>query len=72
MFLGNWNEYFYAALLTSSEKNRTLPVALQFFNQSFSYDYTKMFAALTIVVLPGILLYMCAQSRSSSRLRLRA
>ncbi len=63
MFLGNWNEYFYAALLTSSEKNRTLPVALQFFNQSFSYDYTKMFAALTIVVLPGILLYMCAQEQ---------
>ena len=63
MFLGNWNEYFYAALLTSSEQNRTLPVALQFFNQSFSYDYTKMFAALTIVVLPGILLYMCAQEQ---------
>lgn len=63
MFLGNWNEYFYAALLTSSETHRTLPVALQFFNQSFSYDYTKMFAALTIVVLPGIILYMCAQEQ---------
>lgn len=63
MFLGNWNEYFYAALLTSSEKNRTLPIALQFFNQSLSYDYTKMFAALTIVVLPAIILYCCAQEQ---------
>ncbi|MFH1513177.1 MAG: carbohydrate ABC transporter permease [Bacillota bacterium] len=63
MFLGNWNEYFYAALLTSSPENRTLPVALSFFNQAFSYDYTRMFAALTIVVLPGILLYMFAQEQ---------
>jgi len=63
MFLGNWNEYYYAALLTSSTSNRTLPVALSFFNQAFSYDYTRMFAALTIVVCPGILLYMLAQEQ---------
>ncbi len=63
MFLGNWNEYFYAALLTSSAANRTLPVALSFFNQAFSYDYTRMFAALAIVVVPGILLYMFAQEQ---------
>jgi len=63
MFLWNWNEYFYASLLTVSEKTRTLPVALQFFNQSFSYDYTKMFAALTLVVLPGLILYVFAQEQ---------
>lgn len=63
MFLGNWNEYFYAALLTSSPTNRTLPVALSFFNQAFSYDYTRMFAALTLVILPGILIYMVAQEQ---------
>lgn len=63
MFLGNWNEYFYAALLVVSEKNRTLPVALQFFNQSLTYDYTKLFAALTVVVLPAILMYCCAQEQ---------
>lgn len=63
MFLNNWNEYFYAALLTSSDKNRTLPLALQFFNEAFSYDYTKLFAALTVVVLPGIVLYIFAQEQ---------
>ncbi len=63
MFLNNWNEYFYAALLTSSDKNRTLPLALQFFNEAFSYDYTKLFAALTLVVLPGIILYIFAQEQ---------
>ena len=63
MFLNNWNEYFYASLLTSSDENRTLPLALQFFTESFSYDYTKLFAALTVVVLPGIILYGFAQEQ---------
>ena len=63
MFLNNWNEYFYASLLTSSDSNRTLPLALQFFNESFSYDYTKLFAALTLVVLPGIIIYTFAQNQ---------
>ncbi|WP_394916306.1 carbohydrate ABC transporter permease [uncultured Robinsoniella sp.] len=63
MFLNNWNEYFYASLLTSSDLNRTLPLALQFFNEAFSYDYTKLFAALTVVVLPGIILYAFAQEQ---------
>lgn len=63
MFLGNWNEYYFAALLTASPSNRTMPVALGFFNQAFSYDYTRMFAALTLVVMPGILIYMFAQGQ---------
>ncbi|RRD92861.1 carbohydrate ABC transporter permease [Clostridiales bacterium COT073_COT-073] len=63
MFLNNWNEYFYASLLTSADDTRTLPLALQFFTEAFSYDYTKLFAALTVVVLPGILLYILAQEQ---------
>lgn len=63
MFLNNWNEYFYASMLLRSAENRTMPVALQFFNQSFSYDYTKMFAALTLVIVPGVILYLCMQKQ---------
>ncbi|WP_313641480.1 carbohydrate ABC transporter permease [Paenibacillus sp.] len=63
MFLNNWNEYFYALILTTSEKNRTLPVALEFFNEAFSYNYTRMFAALMMVILPGILIYVLVQEQ---------
>ena len=56
MFLGNWNEYYFASLLTHSDSQRTLPIALSFFTSEFSYNYTNLFAALTIVILPGILL----------------
>jgi len=63
MFLGNWNEYYFAALLTSSSKNRTLPYALAFFNETFAYNYTRMFAALTIIILPGVLIYALSQEQ---------
>lgn len=63
MFLNNWNEYFYASMLTHSTQSRTMPVALQFFNQSFSYDYTKMFAALSLVIVPGVILYLVMQKQ---------
>ena len=63
LFLSNWNEYFYATVLTSSQTNRTLPVALSFFNEAFSYNYTYMFAALTMIVLPGILIYLFVQEQ---------
>ncbi|MCK5130454.1 MAG: carbohydrate ABC transporter permease [Clostridiales bacterium] len=63
MFLGNWNEYFYAMLLTSSKATRTLPLALGFFTETFSYNYTEMFAALTIVIIPSIIIYTLAQEQ---------
>lgn len=66
MFLANWNEYFYASILTSSDKARTLPLALQFFTEAFSYNYTRLFAALTILILPGIIIYMLAQEQVQS------
>ena len=63
MFLGNWNEYYFASLLTHSDSQRTLPIALSFFTSEFSYNYTNLFAALTIVILPGIVLYVFAQEQ---------
>lgn len=63
MFLGNWNEYYFASLLTVSDAQRTLPIALAFFTSEFSYNYTLLFAALTVVVVPGILLYALAQEQ---------
>ncbi|MDR3248143.1 MAG: carbohydrate ABC transporter permease [Treponema sp.] len=63
MFLGNWNEYFYASLLSASAASRTLPYALAFFTETYSYDYTKMFAALTLIILPGIIVYAVSQEQ---------
>lgn len=61
MFLGNWNEFYYANLLITSPQNRTLPVITIMFNSMFAYNYTNTFAALVVVVIPGIILYAFTQ-----------
>ena len=63
LFLQYWNEYFFALVLTTSSDKRTLPVALQFFDTAFAYNYTNMFAALTMIVLPGIVIYLFVQEQ---------
>ena len=63
MFLNNWNEYYFASLLTVSDSQRTLPIALAFFTSEFSYNYTQLFSALPVVILPGILLHAVAQEK---------
>jgi raffinose/stachyose/melibiose transport system permease protein len=57
-FLGHWNEFLWAFLLTSTTNKRTVPVALRYFNLQFSYNYPAMFAALTMAVLPSIVVYL--------------
>ena len=65
-FLGSWNELLYALLLTSSEHNRTLPLAMRYFMQQFTFDFSAMFAALVIYVVPSIILYVVLQEQIMS------
>lgn len=61
MFLGNWNELIFALLLTSSEKNRTLPLTMKFFTTTFGFDYSAMLAALVLCMIPTIVVYLILQ-----------
>ncbi len=62
-FLGAWNELLYALLLTSSERNRTLPLAIRYFVQQFTFDYSAMFAALVLYIVPSIVIYIILQEQ---------
>jgi raffinose/stachyose/melibiose transport system permease protein len=62
-FLGTWNELLYAILLTSSERNRTLPLAIRYFVQQFTFDYSAMFAALVLYIVPSLLIYVILQNQ---------
>ncbi len=66
MFLANWNEFYFASLFTISAKHRTLPIMTNYFNSDFSYDYTKTFVALTLLIVPGIIIYALAQEQISA------
>lgn len=67
-FMTSWNEFMFALVLTKSESVRTLPLALNYFSSQFSFDYTAMFAAITMSVLPSILVYILLQEQVTSSL----
>lgn len=62
-FLTAWNEFTYALVLTNSNSARTLPLSLGFFTSQFSYNYTAMFATISIAVLPSILVFAVFQEQ---------
>ena len=67
-FLGSWNEFTFALLLTSSTSTRTLPLSLSYFTSQFSFNYTAMFAAITIAVLPSFIVFSIFQEQVCSSL----
>lgn len=62
-FLLAWNEFIYALVLTSSNKCRTLPLSLSYFTSQFSFNYTAMFAAITVAVIPSIIVFAVFQEQ---------
>jgi raffinose/stachyose/melibiose transport system permease protein len=67
-FLESWNEFTFALVLTSSADTRTLPLSLSYFTSQFSFNYTAMFAAITIAVIPSILVFAIFQEQVCSSL----
>lgn len=67
-FLTSWNEFMFAMILTKSNNVRTLPLALSYFTSQFSFNYTAMFAALVMVILPSIVIYVLLQEQVTDSL----
>lgn len=63
VFLFAWNEFIYALLLTSSLKARTLQLGIQFFKSQFITNYTAMYAAITLTIIPSIAVYIFFHER---------
>jgi raffinose/stachyose/melibiose transport system permease protein len=58
-FVGNWNELLLAMVFISDDEKKTLPVALSKFVGPYNTNYTQMFAAIIIAILPTIIVYCC-------------
>lgn len=67
-FLNSWNEFTFALVLTKSANVRTLPLSLSYFTSQFSFNYTALFAAITMAVLPSILIFALFQEQVSQSL----
>ncbi len=57
-FLGNWNEFILAFILTSKPYLRSLPVGINAFAGGLVIDYGLRFSALCIGTIPMIIFYL--------------
>lgn len=62
-FIYSWNEFIMALLLTSSSASRTLQLGIRFFTSQFVTDYTSMYAAIMISIIPSIAIYTMLHNR---------
>ena len=62
-FLGIWNEYIFALVFVNTPEMKTLPLGLASVSIQAQYrtDFALMFAALVIVVVPTLLVYVLLQ-----------
>jgi len=67
-FIYAWNEFIMALLLTSSSSSRTLQLGIRCFTSQFVTDYTSMYAAIMISIIPSIALYTMLHNRIISGL----
>ncbi|MBQ4481996.1 MAG: carbohydrate ABC transporter permease [Lachnospiraceae bacterium] len=60
-FVANWNELLLAMVFISDDTKKTLPVSLSKFVGPYNTNYSQMFAAIVIAIVPTIIVY-CAFS----------
>ena len=53
-FVANWNELLLAMVLISDDTKKTLPVSLSKFVGPYNTNYSQMFAAIIIAIIPTI------------------
>ncbi len=53
-FIYSWNEFVMAMLLTSSIESRTIQLGIKFFTSQFITDYSSMYAAVIITIIPSV------------------
>jgi len=60
-FLGSWNEFFFALILTSSDVKRTIPVGIGLFVGEFQDVWNQMCAAAVFFSIPPLILFALLQ-----------
>lgn len=62
-FINTWNEFYFALMLTSGDRARTVPIALNYYMGTFANNYSALFAAVVMTVLPTIVLFIVLQKQ---------
>ena len=56
-FVANWKELLQAMVFISEDTKKTLPVSLSKFVGPYNTNYSQMFAAIVIAIIPTIVVY---------------
>jgi raffinose/stachyose/melibiose transport system permease protein len=59
--LFTWNEYLFALTFLRQVSVRTIPIQMQSFFAQYSTEWSKLFAALSMTVVPVIAIYLSMQ-----------
>jgi raffinose/stachyose/melibiose transport system permease protein len=62
-FLSSWNEFFFALVLTSGKTARTIPIALNYYMGTFANNYSALFAAVILTIIPTIVIFILSQEQ---------
>jgi raffinose/stachyose/melibiose transport system permease protein len=62
-FVSMWNELMFALIFLSDPDKTTLPVSLTRFRGQYSTNWTVQLAAVVIMVIPSIVVYMFLNDR---------
>jgi raffinose/stachyose/melibiose transport system permease protein len=60
-FIHVWNEFYFALMLTSGDRARTVPIALNYYMSTFANDYSALFSAVIITIVPTIIFFFFMQ-----------
>lgn len=71
-FVSIWNEFLLALLLINSDAHRTVPIGILNIRYSMQYtsDWSALFAAIVIVIVPSFIIYLLLSERIMSGLTL--
>lgn len=60
-FLANWNDFLAPMIYLSTDKKYTLMLGLTLFQGSYSAQWNYLMAAVSVVVLPSLIIYIICQ-----------
>src|SRR5690606_29746609 len=62
-FLQSWNDFSFALVFITKSTLKTLPLAVSNFADGFQTDYSLTLAAMTLSVIPTIIIYLLFQEQ---------
>ena len=60
-FQGNWNEFLWPLVVTTTSDMFTLPVGLAMFRYEFKVEWTMLMAGSMLITLPTLIIFLTFQ-----------